>query len=53
MKKKIATVVSHLQGISLSGTDLDTKGVAFERFMEDFLKENKDNILRQEKLLNL
>ena len=37
-EEKIATVVSHLQGISLSGTDLDTKGVAFERFMEDFFK---------------
>lgn len=36
--EKIATVVAHLQGISLNGTDLDTKGVAFERFMEDFFK---------------
>lgn len=35
---KLFTVVNHLQSISLYRTDLDTKGVAFERFMEDFFK---------------
>jgi len=35
---KVFTVVNHLQGINLSKTDLDTKGVAFEQFMEDFFK---------------
>ena len=35
---KIFTVVNHLQSVNLSKTDLDTKGVAFERFMEDFFK---------------
>jgi type I restriction enzyme M protein len=35
---KLLTVVNHLQSINLSKTDLDTKGVAFERFMEDFFK---------------
>ena len=35
---KLFTVVNHIQGMSLSKTDLDTKGVAFERFMEDFFK---------------
>lgn len=35
---KLFTVVNHLQGVNLSKTDLDTKGVAFERFMEDFFK---------------
>ena len=35
---KTYSVVEHLQSISLSKTDLDTKGVAFERFMEDFFK---------------
>ena len=35
---KIFSVVNHLQRINLSKTDLDTKGVAFERFMEDFFK---------------
>lgn len=36
---KIAyNVVEHLQGIAFVKTDLDTKGVAFERFMEDFFR---------------
>lgn len=35
---KLFTVVNHLQSINLTKTDLDTKGVAFERFMEDFFK---------------
>lgn len=34
--EKIYSVVEHLQSISLSKTDLDTKGVAFEIFMRDF-----------------
>lgn len=34
----ILTVVSHLEGISLSETDLDAKGVAFERFVDSFFK---------------
>jgi type I restriction enzyme M protein len=33
---KIATVVSHLESLSLSETDLDTKGVAFETFQGGF-----------------
>ncbi len=32
----IYNVVEHLQGLTLSKTDLDTKGVAFEIFMKDF-----------------
>ncbi len=32
------SVVNHLQGISLSQTDLDVKGVAFERFLGNFFK---------------
>jgi len=32
----VYNVVEHLQGLSLSKTDLDTKGVAFEIFMQDF-----------------
>ncbi len=35
---KLRTVVSHLESIDLSKTDLDTKGVAFERFMDGFFK---------------
>ncbi|RKE86673.1 N-6 DNA methylase [Epilithonimonas arachidiradicis] len=32
----VYNVVEHLQGLSLNKTDLDTKGVAFEIFMQDF-----------------
>lgn len=31
-------VVEHIQGICFTKTDLDTKGIAFEKFMEDFFK---------------
>lgn len=31
-------IVEHIQGICFTNTDLDTKGVAFEKFMEDFFK---------------
>ncbi len=34
----IYRVVEHIQGICFTKTDLDTKGVAFERFMQDFFK---------------
>ena len=34
----LRTIVSHLEGINLSDTDLDTKGVAFETFMDGFFK---------------
>lgn len=36
--KVIYSVVEHLQSINFNKTDLDTKGVAFEKFMEDFFK---------------
>ena len=36
--EKTFAIVNHLEGISLSKTDLDTKGVAFEMFMEDFFR---------------
>jgi type I restriction enzyme M protein len=36
--EELYTVVEHLQSISLDKTHLDTKGVAFEHFMEDFFK---------------
>jgi len=36
--KVVFSVVEHLQEIAIGATDLDTKGVAFERFMEDFFK---------------
>lgn len=31
-------IVEHIQGICFTKTDLDTKGIAFEKFMEDFFK---------------
>lgn len=34
----LKTVVLHLEGVNLTATDLDTKGVAFEQFMDGFFK---------------
>ena len=34
----LRTVVSHLEAINLNKTDLDVKGVAFEQFMDGFVK---------------
>ena len=34
----LAQCVEHLEGISLDRTELDTKGVAFEEFMDSFFK---------------
>ncbi len=34
----IYNVVQHLQSLAIGKIDLDTKGIAFERFMEDFFK---------------
>ena len=34
----LRTVVSHLEAIDLSRTDLDVKGLAFERFVDSFFK---------------
>jgi len=36
--KIVYSVVEHLQGVAFVKTDLDTKGVAFEKFMVDFFK---------------
>lgn len=36
--KIVYNVVEHLQALALNKIDLDTKGVAFERFMQDFFK---------------
>jgi type I restriction enzyme M protein len=36
--KIVYSVVEHLQSINFNKTDLDTKGIAFERFMEDFFR---------------
>lgn len=34
----IYNVVEHLQALAINKIDLDTKGIAFEKFMEDFFK---------------
>lgn len=34
----VRIVVEHIQSVSISGTDLDIKGLAFERFMDGFFK---------------
>ncbi|MCZ9957098.1 hypothetical protein [Brachyspira hyodysenteriae] len=34
----IYKTVEHLQGININDTDLDSKGIAFERFMGDFFQ---------------
>ena len=34
----LRTIVSHMEAVSFSKTDLDTKGVAFEQFMDSFFK---------------
>jgi type I restriction enzyme M protein len=36
--RTLRTLVAHLEGINLSATDVDVKGVAFERFMDGFFK---------------
>jgi len=43
--KVIYSVVEHLQSINFNKTDLDTKGIAFERFMEDLFKGKMGAIL--------
>ena len=37
-ENRLFSVVNHLQGINLNQTDLDVKGVAFERFLGNFFK---------------
>ncbi len=34
----LKNIVLHLEGVNLTDTDLDTKGVAFEQFMDGFFK---------------
>src|SRR3989338_2570251 len=36
--KIVYNVVEHLQALAIGKIDLDTKGIAFEKFMEDFFK---------------
>ena len=37
-ESRLFSVVNHLQGINLNATELDVKGVAFERFLGSYFK---------------
>lgn len=50
--KQLFSVVNHLQSINLNNTDLDVKGVAFERFMEDFFKGKNGQYFTPREVVN-
>lgn len=50
--EELYTVVGHLQSLSLNKTDLDTKGVAFEQFMEDFFKGKSGQYFTPREIVN-
>ncbi len=51
--QKTFVIVNHLESISLSKTDLDTKGVAFEKFMEDFFKGKQGQYFTPREIVRL
>lgn len=51
-KHKIYTVVQYLQDINLSKTDLDSKGLAFQRFMGDFFRGDFGQYFTPEPIVN-
>lgn len=48
----LATLVEHIEAISLSKTDLDTKGMAFEAFMGGFFKGDFGQYFTPRDLIN-
>ncbi len=50
--KIIYNVVEHLQELAINKIDLDTKGVAFERFMEDFFKGKMGQFFTPREIIN-
>jgi type I restriction enzyme M protein len=48
----LRAIVSHLEPISLSATDLDTKGVAFEQFMDGFFKGDFGQYFTPREIIN-
>lgn len=53
LEPKIAyNVVEHLQELAINKIDLDTKGVAFERFMEDFFKGKMGQYFTPREIIN-
>ena len=50
--KVVYNVVEHLQELAINKIDLDTKGVAFERFMEDFFKGKMGQFFTPREIIN-
>src|SRR3989344_3289707 len=50
--KIVYNVVEHLQELAINKIDLDTKGVAFERFMEDFFKGKMGQFFTPREIIN-
>lgn len=50
--KIVYNVVEHLQGLAINKIDLDTKGVAFERFMEDFFRGKMGQFFTPREVIN-
>ena len=50
--KVVYSVVEHLQQLAINKIDLDTKGVAFERFMEDFFKGKMGQFFTPREIIN-
>ncbi|MCX6820428.1 MAG: restriction endonuclease subunit M [Candidatus Aenigmarchaeota archaeon] len=48
----VYSVVEHLQELAIGKIDLDTKGVAFERFMEDFFKGKMGQFFTPREIIN-
>ena len=50
--KIVYAVVQHLQELSINKIDLDTKGIAFEKFMEDFFKGKMGQFFTPREVIN-
>lgn len=50
--KIVYNVVEHLQELAINKIDLDTKGVAFEKFMEDFFKGKMGQFFTPREIIN-
>jgi type I restriction enzyme M protein len=48
----VFNVVQHLQELAINKIDLDTKGIAFEKFMEDFFKGKMGQFFTPRNIIN-
>ncbi len=48
----VYSVVEHLQELAINKIDLDTKGIAFERFMQDFFKGKMGQFFTPRNIVN-